>query len=319
MDSLTVLVIADPGADWLAPLRDLPPSADVRVGNAPEFLQAEAPLADLIVNADGSGNGLRMVWPLATKVRWVHSLSAGVENQVFPEFVASPVPFTNARGVYKESLAEFVLASVLFFAKDFRRLLTNQAAHRWEQFDCKMIAGRTMGIAGYGEIGRAVAQRAKAMGMKVIGCRRRPAPDGIADEVLPNDRLHDMLNWSDYVVVAAPLTPETRGMIGKAEFGAMRSEAVLINIGRGPVVDESALVDALREKRILGAALDVFDEEPLPESHPFWSLENVLLSPHCADHVDGWMEASVQFFVDNFRCFESGRPLLNLVDKKAGY
>jgi phosphoglycerate dehydrogenase-like enzyme len=319
MDSLRVLVIASPDAPWLTPLRALPPSADVRIGNSIEFLQAEAPTADVILNTDSSAKGFRTVWPSAANVRWVHSLSAGVENQVFPEFASSPVPFTNARGVYRESLGEFVMAAVLFFAKDFRRLLRQQAQHRWEQFDCMVIEGQTMGIVGYGEIGRAAARRAKAMGMKVIGCRRRPDRDDIADEVLPNEQMHEMLGRSHYVVVAAPLTPDTRGMVGAKEFEAMRSDAVIINVGRGPVIDEAALINALREKRILGAALDVFDEEPLPESHPFWTLENVLLSPHCADHVEGWLESAVQFFVTNYRRFANGEPLLNVVDKRAGY
>jgi phosphoglycerate dehydrogenase-like enzyme len=319
MDSLRVLVIAPPDAEWLAPLRDLPEGAELKIGNDQAFLAAEAPRSDVILNCDSSGKGFRAIWPIAGKTRWVHSLSAGVENQVFPDFADSPVPLTNGRGVYRESLGEFVLAAILFFAKDFRRLLRSQAARRWEQFDCEVIEGRTVGIAGYGEIGRAVARRAKALDMKVIGCRRRPEPDGVADEVLPNERLSEMLSRSDYVAVAAPLTPDTRSMIGQREFEAMQRHAVLINVGRGPVVDEAALVQALRERRIRGAALDVYNEEPLPESHPLWSLDNVLLSPHCADHVEGWLEAAVHLFVRNYRRFAAGEPLLNIVDKKAGY
>jgi phosphoglycerate dehydrogenase-like enzyme len=289
------------------------------VGNSDGFLAAEAPMADVILNTDSSGTGLRRAFPLARNVRWVHSLSAGVENQVFSEMADSPVPLTNARGVYRESLAEFVLAAVLFFAKDFRRLIRNQTTHRWEQFDNVVIAGQTIGIVGYGEIGRAVARRAKAMGMTVIGCRRRPEPDEIADEVVPNGRMREMIARCHYVVVAAPLTPDTRGMVGEAEIASMRSDAVLINVGRGPVVDEAALVDALRQRRIRGAALDVFNEEPLPGDHPFWDLENVLLSPHCADHVEGWLESAVSFFIENYGRFISGQPLLNIVNKRAGY
>jgi phosphoglycerate dehydrogenase-like enzyme len=128
-----------------------------------------------------------------------------------------------------------------------------------------------------------------------------------------------MISRSHYVVVAAPLTPNTRSMVGSDEIGSMLPDAVLINVGRGPVVDEAALVAALREGRIGGAALDVFNHEPLPADHPFWELENVLLSPHCADHVEGWLESAVEFFVENYRRFTSGQPLLNVVDKRAGY
>jgi phosphoglycerate dehydrogenase-like enzyme len=148
-----------------------------------------------------------------------------------------------------------------------------------------MIAGRTLGIVGYGEIGRSVARRAKAMGMHVLGCRRKPEPDGIADEILTNEQLPDVLRRSHYLVLCTPLTTQTRGMIGSDQIAQMPDDAVLINIGRGPVVVEAALIDALRERRIRGAALDVFDEEPLPPEHPFWDLDNLLLSPHCADHA----------------------------------
>jgi phosphoglycerate dehydrogenase-like enzyme len=313
------MVIAKPEAPWLAPLDALPKTATVRIGHTADFFAAEAPLADVILNTESSGRGLRQSWPLASKVRWVHSLSAGVENQVFSELAHSPIPLTNARGVYKESLAEFVIGAVLFFAKDFRRLIRSQAEHRWDQFDNVVIAGQTMGIVGYGEIGRAVARRAKAMGMTVLGCRRRPEPDVVADEVLPNDQIRAMLSRSHYVVVAAPLTPDTRGMVGEAEFSAMRPDGVIVNVGRGPVIDEAALLGALRERRIRGAALDVFDQEPLSPDHPFWDLDNVLLSPHCADHVEGWLESAVAFFVTNYQRFAGGEPLLNVVDKRAGY
>lgn len=319
MDQLRVLVISRPDVPWLGTLKGLPESAVVRIGNADEFLTAEAPLADVILNTDSSGKGLRLAFPLAAKVRWIHSLSAGVENQVFAELAESPIPLTNARGVYRESLAEFVLGAVLFFAKDFRRLIRSQSEHRWDQFDNLVIAKQTLGIVGYGEIGRAIARRAKAMGMHVIGCRRKPQPDEYADEVLPNQEIGQVMSRSHYVVAAAPLTPDTRGLIGQAEIAAMKPAGIIMNVGRGPVIDEAALVDALRERRIGGAALDVFDQEPLPADHPFWDMDNVLLSPHCADHVEGWVESGVEFFISNYRRFAAGEPLQNIVDKKAGY
>jgi phosphoglycerate dehydrogenase-like enzyme len=175
---------------------------------------------------------------------------------------------------------------------------------------------------GYGEIGRAAAELAKAFGMRVAALRRRPelcAGDPAVDLVFPPAGIREMLAASDYVLAAAPLTAATRGLIGRAELGAMKPHAVLINVGRGPVVDEAALIEALRERRIRGAALDVFDEEPLPAGHPFFSLDNVLLSPHCADHTPGWQEAAVRFFVENFHRYVNGEPLRNVVDKRQGY
>jgi phosphoglycerate dehydrogenase-like enzyme len=175
---------------------------------------------------------------------------------------------------------------------------------------------------GYGDIGRAVASRAKAMGMRVVAVRRRPelsADDPEVDEVLPMTRIPDLLKQADYVTVAAPLAEGTRGLIGEAELGAMKPDAVIINIGRGPVIAEAALVQALQERRIRGAALDVFDEEPLAEGHPFYRLDNVLLSPHCADHTPTWLEDAMRFFLDNFERYRNGEPLLNVVDKRLGY
>src|SRR5207253_9295112 len=169
---------------------------------------------------------------------------------------------------------------------------------------------------------RATAELAHAFHMRVLAIRRRAAlsqNDPNLDAVYAPGQLEEMLAASDYVLVAAPNTPETRGMIGEPELNFMKSTAVIINVGRGPVIVETALVQALENKRIRGAALDVFDHEPLPDKHPFYSLDNVLLSPHCADHTVGWVELAVDMFVENFRRFQEGQPLHNIVDKKAGY
>jgi len=259
---------------------------------------------------------------MAPNVRWVHSRSAGLDGLLFPALVEGPVVLTNARGVYSASLAEFVIAGALFFAKDFARMRRNQAAGRWEPFDVEEIAGRTLLVVGYGDIGRAAARKAHALGMRVIGLRRtaeRPPGDDVADEIgALGDRLA-FLPRADYVAVAAPLVPESHHLIGPAEIAAMKPTAVVINVGRGPVIDETALVRALEEGRIRGAALDVFEREPLPAGHPLYRLENVLLSPHCADHTHDWLERAMQFFIDQFEKFRTGVPLANIVDKKLGY
>jgi phosphoglycerate dehydrogenase-like enzyme len=270
----------------------------------------------------GTRDLLREVLRIAPRVRWVHSRSAGLDSVLFPELVESPVVLTNGRGVFSQSLGEFAIGAALFFAKDFRRMVQSQEQGRWDPFDIVEIRGQTMGIVGYGDIGRAVASRAKAMGMRVVAVRRRPelsADDPEVDEVLPMTRIPDLLKQADYVTVAAPLAEGTRGLIGEAELGAMKPEAVIINIGRGPVIAEAALVQALQERRIRGAALDVFDEEPLAEGHPFYRLDNVLLSPHCADHTPTWLEDAMRFFLDNFERYRKGEPLLNVVDKRLGY
>jgi phosphoglycerate dehydrogenase-like enzyme len=241
---------------------------------------------------------------------------------MFPELIASEIPLSNSRGVFARSLGEFVLGAALYFDKDFERMKRQQRAGRWEIFDVEELYGKTMGIVGYGSIGRACARLAHAFGMKVLALRRNPQHsdgDRLIDRVYPPEQLNDLMSASDFVVVAAPLTDATRGMVGDAAIRAMKASAIFMNVGRGPVVDEAALIDALRNGRIRGAALDVFEHEPLPDGHPFYGMENVLLSPHCADHTPGWIEGAVEFFLDNFDRFRNGKPLENVVDKHAGY
>jgi phosphoglycerate dehydrogenase-like enzyme len=323
MDNNTVLVLANPTEPQLAMLEQLPPSTGIAVGNSRDAFVGAAPNANVIYNWSQSGALLREVFLMCPHVQWVHTRSAGLDNILFPELVESAVPLTNGTGVFSPSLGEFALAAILFFAKDLRRMVRNQEAGRWEQFDIVEITGQTVGIVGYGDIGRAVATRVKAMGMRVLAVKRSGPllynVDPLVSRIYKPDALKEMLALCDYVVVAAPLTPETRGMIGDAAFNAMKPEAVVINIGRGPVIDEAAMVRALANGRIKGAALDVFDNEPLPEGHPFYSLPNVLLSPHCADHTPDWMDRAMQFFIDQFERFRKGEPLMNVVDKARGY
>src|SRR4051794_38445377 len=322
MRPLKLLVIANPNSRHLSVLEKLPDSTTITEGRHADAFESAAPEADVILNGMGVGDTLKQIWGSARNVKWVHSLSAGVESTLFPELIESPVPMTNARGVFKRSLGEFATAAVLFFAKDLRRMVRNQEAARWEQFDVEEIHGRTMGVVGYGEIGRAAAERAHALGMKIIALRRRPelsAADPIVDKFYSIEDRAEMIAASDYVVAAAPLTEETRGLIGEKELAAMKPTAVIINVGRGPVISESALIKVLQERKIKGAGLDVFDTEPLPQDHPFWKMDNVLLSPHCADHTSTWLEEAMELFVDNFERFSKGEPLQNLVDKRAGY
>jgi phosphoglycerate dehydrogenase-like enzyme len=200
--------------------------------------------------------------------------------------------------------------------------LADQKAHKWEQFYMEELFGHTMGIVGYGEIGRASAEKAKVFGMKVLALRRRPelsSSDPLVDRVYTHAELREMLAECDYIVAAAPNAPGTRGLIGAAEFAVMKPTAVIINVGRGPVIDEKAMIDALSSGKIRGAVLDVFDKEPLPQDHPLFDLPNVLLCPHSGDRVAGWLENAVEVFLSNYERFDKGEELMNVVDKKAGY
>lgn len=317
-----MLVVSKPDAPYLKWLAQLPADTRYVIGNTLDKLAPLAETADVIVYCMGPGISLKEVWNIAPRVQWVHSLSAGLESILFPALADSTVPMTNSRGVFKESLGEFVIASIFHFAKDLRRMQRNQMAAKWEQFDVDMVHGKTLGVVGYGEIGRAAAVRAHALGMKIHALRRRPTlsvDDPIVEKSFTIAQRAEMIAGVDYLLAAAPLTPESRGLIGEAELRVMKPTSVIMNVGRGPVIDEPALIKALQEGWIRGAGLDVFDVEPLPEGHPFWTLENVLLSPHCADHTATWTDEALQFFLENFRRYTKGEPLLNLVDKKSGY
>lgn len=320
MDPITVLVISNPSAGFLPMLDRLPGPVKILAGDTEEFLSSTAPEADVILTGFHDGSKLRTVLPIAQRLRWIHVLSAGVERILVPEVVASTVPMTNGRAVFGPALAEFALGAILYFAKDFRRLICNQQDGRWEQFDVSFIRGQRLGIVGYGGIGQETAKLAHAVGMKVAAIRRKQTcRDSLVERFFAPDALHEMLSLSDYVLISTPLTPETREMIGEAELNAMKRSAVLINVSRGATVVERALIAALRETRIRGAALDVFTQEPLPNGHAFYGLKNVLLSPHSADHTTGWFELAVERFIELFHTFRDGQPFDYVVDKQAGY
>jgi phosphoglycerate dehydrogenase-like enzyme len=277
--------------------------------------------ATVILLWSGTRELLRELFAICKKVRWVHSRAAGLDNLLFPELVESQILLTNGRGVFSASLGEFVLAAILYFAKDFRRMVRNQTASVWEPFDVQVISGQTVGILGYGDIGRAVANRVRPMNMRVLATKRHipESTDPLVERFYrPEDR-RKMIALCDYIVATAPLTEETRHMISDAEFAAMKPTAVVINVGRGPVIDEAALLRALTAKRIKGAGLDVFEHEPLPAGHLLFKLENVLLSPHCADHTADWQDHAMRFFLEQYGRFEKGESLKNIVNKRLGY
>lgn len=257
----------------------------------------------------------------AAKLRWIQTAGAGMDYVNPSDY--RHLTLTNASGAAAVPMAEYVIGVILMFAKGFPRLLRRQQARVWEQAAAAFeVAGKTCGIVGMGAIGSEIARRARAMEMRVIAIRRSVAArttDSLAHELLPPADLLYLLGQSDYVVLTTPLTAETRGLIGARELAAMKPSAVLINVGRGAVVDERALIAALQDGRIAGAGLDVFEREPLPSDSPLWAMENVVITPHVSASSEHYNARVADIVCDNLRRYLAGQPLRNVVDLDRGY
>ena len=263
----------------------------------------------------------------AQKLRWIHSSAAGVGNMLFPALVESQVELTNSRGVSADPIAEHVLALTLALFRKLPLALRSQTVRHWAQDDVttppplRHVQGARILIVGLGQIGAACAWRFAALGAEVTAMRRRldqPTPPGV-HHVAADDQLHRLLPHADVIVLSAAQTGLTRGLIGKTELALMREDAVLINVSRGKLVDEDALIAALQAGTIGGAGLDVFEHEPLSAGSPLWDCPNAILTPHMAGFRPDHWDAVTTLFAENLQRFDRGQPLQNLVDKRAGY
>ena len=294
--------------------------AFLRFAVGSEELERAIEGAEALLVWDFRSTELRDAWRQADRLRWVHVAGAGVDAVLFSELVRSPVTVTNSRGVFDRAISEYVLGLMLLFAKDFHRSLEFQRRREWMHRETEMLAGKKLLVVGAGPIGRTISRQARCLGMGTSAvARTRRSEDVDFGRVFSSEQLDEALSDADYVVVAAPLTDQTRGMFGATQFGRMKPGARFINVGRGPIVEEPALIGALREGRIAGAALDVFSEEPLPEDSPLWEMPQVVISPHMSGDFVGWHEALGGLFVENFRRWRRGEELLNVVDKGRGY
>ncbi len=264
---------------------------------------------------------VRRLLPSMPHLRWIHAMGAGVDGDLTPDVVRSDIVVTRTRGLHDVPVSEWVLLQILAVSKRLPELVLQQEAHVYRNLDVPVsLVGRTVGIVGYGEIGQAVARRARGFGLRVIGTRRHPQPAEELDALYPPEDLERLLGESDYVVLLTPLTPETRGLIGPPRLRAMRQTAWLINVARGAIVQEDALLQALREGWIAGAALDVFAQEPLPPDSPLWTAPNVLITPHNSGvQYPDFADETLAQFVENLGRYLRGEPLRNQVDKTAGY
>ncbi|MCD6465248.1 D-2-hydroxyacid dehydrogenase [Candidatus Bathyarchaeota archaeon] len=262
----------------------------------------------------------RELFLAAKNLKWIQVLTAGVNRLLFPELVESQVLLTNASGIHRIPISEIVMAMALALAKKLHKYIQFKNEGLWKKVQTEELAGKTMGILGLGSIGMETAWKAKCFDMRVLALKKRPIrrPTYI-DEVLGPEDLDYLLRESDFLVITVPLTDETYHMIGERELRMMKPTAYLINVARGAIIDTRALIKALKEGWIAGAALDVFEEEPLPKDSELWKLDNVIITPHIAGMSIHYDERAVEIFCKNLKRFLENKPLINLVDKKAGY
>lgn len=311
------------GWEWVALQEEVDGSGDGRA-------RASGPLLAAIADAEiyGGFGIARDAFRAARRLRWVHTGTAGVGSSLFPEMVESEVVFTNSAGVHGAAVAEHALAMMLHFARGLDLAQAARRRRRWIKDEMQAadspvteLSNATVVVVGFGGIGREIGRRCRALGMRVVGVRRRPAAgeDPDAHRVLGAAGLDDALAQADYVVLAVPHTPETDALLDAARIARLKPGAVLVNVCRGNVLDEQALLAALRAGRLRGAGLDVFREEPLPPENPLWDEPRVCLTPHTASVTPRFWDRETDLLCDNIGRYRAGAPLRNVVDKRAGY
>lgn len=313
-EKLTILVSSDVDATGQAELRSIAPNADIVPAATPADTVTHADEADII-----AGSVPPEALEKARRLKWVHSWAAGPDTQLYPEFVSHPAVLTSSAGNGAIPLAEHAVMLMLMLNRDALRWIDNQRARKWERFTHGELNGLTVGIIGAGHSGSDLALKAKAFHMRVLGLRRSDRPAENFDRFYPREALHEFLGQSDFVVVTAPLTPETKGMLDEAAFRAMKPSACFVCFSRGGIADDDALLRALREGWIAGAGIDAHGVEPLPPDSPFWDAPNTIVTPHNGATSRQTRRRGYEIFADNLRRYVAGQPLVNVVDKIAGY
>ncbi len=301
-------------------LREQFPNLNIVVANGEEF-DRWLPEADAVVHWQLTAEQVAR----ARRLRWLQTVGAGVDGVLNQALIELGVLITNNSGVHATNIAEHVLAMMLAFARRLPYLIRGQLAHEWRDDTARQgvfeLDGQTLLIVGTGDIGQALARRAAALGMTVLGIRRRPnlaLLPGFAD-IGGLDRLGDFLPRADHTAICLPLTRETRGLFSREMIQRMRRGSYLYNIGRGPIVDTAALIEALRSRHLAGAGLDVTDPEPLPEDSPLWDMDSVIITAHTSGATPRYWDRAIEILATNIQRYRSGQPLLNVVDPLAGY
>jgi len=317
MDSkLKILVINSLSERQIAMIESVDPCIEV---STCDFGEISHHIADADVLVPWGWMDISPYFDAASKLRWIQTLSAGVEKIIFPALINSDVLLTSARGIHGIPVSEHVLAMLLSFTRGLHLNLRSQVHKKWQRFPSDEAHEKTVGIIGLGSVGRIIAKKCKALNMRVIAVKQHMSEELFVDLLLSPDELDHLLSSSDYVVLSVPLTPATYHLINAERLQKMKQHAFLINISRGQVIDERALLDALRAGKIAGAGLDVFDTEPLPADHPLWNFDNVIITPHCAALSPYYLDRAIALIADNVARYLRGREMLNVIDKQKGY
>lgn len=317
------IILPQPAADLIeAQLREHAPDATIVHIDGDGAPDDDLSQAEVLIRWWTSQAALSKVLEAAPRLRWIHTPSAGVDHIITSDLRERNITLTNSAGAHAIPIAEFVLMFMLNHAKQAQTLLVLTPENAWERgrdLQLQELSDKTLLIIGLGHIGEEIARRASAFGMRVLGSRRRPRPSPGVAHVVGEDGWRDLLPEADYIAIATPLTDQTRGMVDAAAFARMRPGAYLINIARGQIIHTDALLAALHDGRIGGAALDALPEEPLPPEHPLWQAPNVWITPHISWSSPHFRRRAIEIFFENLRRYRSGEPLVNQVDLEAGY
>lgn len=314
--TLNVLILNPLSDRHITTITNQVPQAQVTVcdlENASEYIET----ADVVV-----AMGMTDIRPLflkAANLKWVHALTAGVEKFVFPEMQSSNVILTNSRGIHGIPVSEHVFSLMLAFTRCLNLLIRQQIEKKWKRVLPDEIHEKTLGIVGLGTIGREIAKKAKGLGMQVLATKRSISQELFVDKMYSPERLLEMLSLCDFVVVALPLTEDTKGLLRYEHFAAMKRSAYLINIARGDVICQDDLVQALQDGLLRGAGLDVFDNEPLSDESLLWDMPNVIITPHVAASSPYYLDRAIKLFADNLARYANGGEMFNIIDKQKGY
>lgn len=312
------LVVGTPPPGTLERLAERAP--EIRCLPVASASPAEIGAAPILFVWDFRWRSFDQLLPVLPSLRWIHTASAGVDHVLVPEVIERGIIVSNSAGVFEQPMAEYVLGLVLAQAKGFVATFQAQRDRRWSYRETLPVAGATMLVVGVGRIGRAVGALARAAGMRVVGVRRQPGRDRLGlDDIVGVDELKRVASAADYLVLTVALTPATRGLVDRATIDVLPPSGYVINVARAGVLDVDALVDALSDGRLAGAALDVFDDEPLPPDSRLWSVPGLLISPHMSADTIGWHERVVDVFVENARRFGDGAALATGIDPGRGY